>query len=37
VFFRGEQPFAALLLAVADGKIQRVFFHADATRLRFVT
>jgi RNA polymerase sigma-70 factor (ECF subfamily) len=34
VFWRDEQPFAALLLAVADGKIQRVFFHADLDRLR---
>jgi hypothetical protein len=33
VLFRGEKPFAALLLAVADGKIRRVFFHADAERL----
>ena len=37
VFFRGEAPFAALLLAVADGRIQRVFFHADAERLRYLT
>ncbi|WP_394829293.1 hypothetical protein [Pendulispora albinea] len=29
-----RRPFAALLLAVADGKIQRIFFHADADRLR---
>jgi RNA polymerase sigma-70 factor (ECF subfamily) len=36
VFFRGERPFAALLLAVADGKIRRVFFHADASRLRYL-
>jgi len=34
VFWRGERPFAALLLAVADGKIRRVFFHADLDRLR---
>ncbi len=33
VFFSAERPFAALLLAVADDKIQRVFFFADATRL----
>jgi RNA polymerase sigma-70 factor, ECF subfamily len=33
VFYRDDQPFAAVLLAVAEGKIQRVFFHADATRL----
>ncbi len=36
VFWQHEQPFAALLLAVADGKIQRVFFHADPSRLRFL-
>jgi RNA polymerase sigma-70 factor (ECF subfamily) len=36
VFWTGERPFAALLLAVADGKIQRVFFHADLSRLRYV-
>lgn len=29
-----RHPFAALLLAVAEGKIQRVFFHADVDRLR---
>jgi RNA polymerase sigma-70 factor (ECF subfamily) len=33
VFWNGEQPFAALLLAVADGKVQRVYFHADLHRL----
>ena len=33
VFWRGDAPFAALLLAVADGKIHRVFFQADAARL----
>ena len=36
VFFRDEAPFAALLLAVADGLIQRVFFHADAEKLRYL-
>jgi RNA polymerase sigma-70 factor (ECF subfamily) len=36
VFWSGERPFAALLLAVADGKIQRVFFHADLGRLRYL-
>jgi RNA polymerase sigma-70 factor (ECF subfamily) len=36
VFWRGDAPFAALLLAVADGKIHRVFFHADTDRLRCV-
>lgn len=34
VFWGGDRPFAALLLAVADGRIQRVFFHADLDRLR---
>jgi len=34
VFHEGGQPFAAVLLAVAEGKIQRVFFHADPSRLR---
>jgi RNA polymerase sigma-70 factor (ECF subfamily) len=34
VFFRDHQPFAAVLLAVAEGKIQRVFFHADPARLQ---
>jgi RNA polymerase sigma-70 factor, ECF subfamily len=34
VFYREKRPFAAVLLAVAEGKIQRVFFHADETRLR---
>ena len=29
-----RNPFAAVTLAVAEGKIQRVFFHADPTRLR---
>lgn len=32
---RGE-PFAALLLAVAEGRIQRVYFHADVERLGHV-
>ncbi|WP_437904264.1 sigma-70 family RNA polymerase sigma factor [Sorangium sp. So ce327] len=36
VFWAGDRPFAALLLAVADGKIQRVFFHADLSRLRYL-
>jgi RNA polymerase sigma-70 factor (ECF subfamily) len=36
VFFRDEQPFAALLIAVADGRIRRVFFHADTSRLRYL-
>jgi RNA polymerase sigma-70 factor (ECF subfamily) len=33
VFWSQGRPFAALLLAVAEGKIQRVFFHADPSRL----
>jgi len=36
VFWRDDRPFAAILLAVADGKIQRVFFHADVNRLRYL-
>ncbi len=36
VFSREGRPFAAVLLAVADGKIQRVFFQADPARLRFL-
>jgi RNA polymerase sigma-70 factor (ECF subfamily) len=34
VFYDGDAPFAALLLGVADARIHRVFFHADAARLR---
>jgi len=33
VFSRDGHPFAAVLLAVADGRIQRVFFQADPSRL----
>jgi RNA polymerase sigma-70 factor, ECF subfamily len=36
VFCREDGPFAALLVAVADGQIHRVFFHADSTRLRYL-
>jgi RNA polymerase sigma-70 factor (ECF subfamily) len=36
VFYEQDVPFAALLLAVADGRIHRVFFHADLTRLRYL-
>jgi len=36
LLLRGGQPFAALLLGVAGGRIERVFFHADPDRLRFV-
>jgi len=34
LFLKDDQPFAAVLLAVAEGRIQRVFFHADPRRLR---
>ena len=33
VFRAGDRPFAAMLLAVAKGKVQRIFFHADSERL----
>ena len=33
VFYQEGDPFAAVTLAVAGGKIHRVFFHADTTRL----
>lgn len=36
VFYEGARPSAALLLGIADGKIQRVFFHADVQRLGHV-
>ncbi|MCU1280744.1 MAG: polymerase sigma-70 factor [bacterium] len=36
VLFYDGAPLAAILLAVADQRIQRVFFHADPTRLRFL-
>jgi RNA polymerase sigma-70 factor (ECF subfamily) len=36
VFYDGDRPSAALLLGVADGKIQGVFFHADLRRLGHV-
>jgi hypothetical protein len=29
-------PFAAILLGVTDGRIHRVFFHADVERLRYL-
>jgi RNA polymerase sigma-70 factor (ECF subfamily) len=35
VFYDGEAPFAALL-GIAEGRIQRVFFHADLDRLGHV-
>jgi RNA polymerase sigma-70 factor (ECF subfamily) len=34
VLYQDNEPFAALLLAIADGRIHRVFFHADLERLR---
>jgi RNA polymerase sigma-70 factor (ECF subfamily) len=36
VFYAGDAPFAALQLAIADGKVQQVFFHADLSRLAHV-
>jgi RNA polymerase sigma-70 factor, ECF subfamily len=36
IFWRGDEPFAALLLAVADGKIKHIYFHADLARLGHV-
>jgi RNA polymerase sigma-70 factor, ECF subfamily len=36
VLWLGDQPFAALLIAVAEGKIRNIFFHADVEHLRHV-
>jgi RNA polymerase sigma-70 factor, ECF subfamily len=36
VFYEEDAPFAALLLAVADDRIHRVFFHGDVLRLRYL-
>src|SRR6478609_10458712 len=36
VFYDGEVPSAALMLAIADGKIEHVVFHADLQRLGHV-
>jgi RNA polymerase sigma-70 factor (ECF subfamily) len=36
VFYHENAPFAALLLAIADDRIHRVFFHADLERLRYL-
>jgi RNA polymerase sigma-70 factor (ECF subfamily) len=36
VFFHEGKPFGALLLGVADGRIQRVFFQGDPARLRYL-
>ena len=33
VFYEDEKPFGALLLAISDDRIHRVFFHGDLTRL----
>jgi RNA polymerase sigma-70 factor (ECF subfamily) len=33
VLYEGDAPFAALLLAIADDRIHRVFFHGDLNRL----
>jgi len=34
VFYDGDRPSAALLLGVANGRIHRIFFHADRARLQ---
>lgn len=36
LFYDGEAPFAALSLGVADGRIHRLYFHADVARLRYI-
>jgi hypothetical protein len=36
VFYHENVPFAALLIAIANDRIHRVFFHADVERLRYV-
>jgi RNA polymerase sigma-70 factor, ECF subfamily len=36
VFYHQNEPFAALLLAIANGRIHRVFFHGDLERLRYL-
>jgi RNA polymerase sigma-70 factor (ECF subfamily) len=36
VFYRAGTPTAVLLLGIAGGTIERVFFHADSTRLGHV-
>lgn len=36
VFYHESQPFAALLLAIANDRVHRVFFHADLERLRYL-
>jgi RNA polymerase sigma-70 factor (ECF subfamily) len=34
ILWSADQPFAAVLLGVADARIQRVFFHADLAHLQ---
>ena len=34
VFYQEGTPFAALLLAIADDRVHRIFFHGDIGRLR---
>jgi RNA polymerase sigma-70 factor, ECF subfamily len=36
VFYDQDASFSALLFGVADGRIHRVFFHADVARLRYL-
>ncbi len=36
VLYDKDTPFAAILLGIADERIHRVFFHADARRLRYL-
>src|SRR5258708_40057211 len=36
VLYHEDAPFAAVLLGIADDRIRRVFFHADAARLRYL-
>lgn len=36
VLYEKDIPFAAILFGVADDRIHRVFFHADARRLRYL-
>jgi RNA polymerase sigma-70 factor (ECF subfamily) len=36
VLYDQGRPVGAILLAVAEGKIQRIFFHADPRRLRYL-
>jgi RNA polymerase sigma-70 factor (ECF subfamily) len=36
VLYEQDTPFAALLLGIVDDRIHRIFFHADASRLRYL-